>query len=204
MHKPAGRRLHLKKFWHAPSVFSMVLHAISTYVAFAEVHEGSWFGKSHGGTGQLDWFVPWRNESYEPIQEMRHVGVPIFGTLGDHPWINALGWDVLLSVIVLCVWSVFSSTDVRDMIRCSLFPALGEGIAHFEGPMSDRGRPSRSAATRQSLRTGRNAKLRQDTQEAGRSASRGRSSRARRTADSSDGGQWYSALTKLRPWKSLL
>ncbi|KAF2168187.1 hypothetical protein M409DRAFT_21631 [Zasmidium cellare ATCC 36951] len=196
-------RLKMKQFWYALSVFSMILHATSTYFAFAEVNEDSWLGRFNGWPRQLNWFVPWRNESDAGVQEDKYVGASVFEILGEHPWINALGWDVLLSAAVLCSWSAFSSTEARDMIRCSVFPELEGGEDLEVEARSHKARSTRSTI-RQSSRTSKHAKIRQDAQETGRSASRGRYSRADHAAGASGQGQWQDGFSKLRPWTSLL
>ncbi|KAK4504890.1 hypothetical protein PRZ48_002853 [Zasmidium cellare] len=89
-----SRELDVKKLWHALSIIAIVLHILGTYFAFAEVNRDSWWGHSNGWPRQVNWFAPWRNESDAAAQEFKQVGVSIFETLGDHPWINALGWDV--------------------------------------------------------------------------------------------------------------
>lgn len=47
------------------------------------------------------------------------VIVRVIGALSDNPVISQVGWDVLLSVLSLCVWAVWHGVDVVAMLRCS-------------------------------------------------------------------------------------
>ncbi|KAE9975720.1 hypothetical protein BLS_002467 [Venturia inaequalis] len=51
----------------------------------------------------------------------RTVGVvgSIAGALSDNPVISQVGWDVLLSAVSLCLWSVVHGVDVSAMLRSS-------------------------------------------------------------------------------------
>lgn len=43
----------------------------------------------------------------------------IAGALSDNPVISQVGWDVLLSTVSLCLWSVVHGVDVSAMLRSS-------------------------------------------------------------------------------------
>lgn len=51
-------------------------------------------------------------------QAMAIVG-SIAGALSDNPVISQVGWDVLLSTLSLCLWSVVHGVDVSAMLRSS-------------------------------------------------------------------------------------
>lgn len=51
-------------------------------------------------------------------QAMGVVG-SIAGALSDNPVISQVGWDVLLSTLSLCLWSVVHGVDVSAMLRSS-------------------------------------------------------------------------------------
>lgn len=51
-------------------------------------------------------------------QTMGVVG-SIAGALSDNPVISQVGWDVLLSTVSLCLWSVVHGVDVLAMLRSS-------------------------------------------------------------------------------------
>lgn len=133
------------------------------------MNRSSWLGQYNRWGGQLNWFIPWRDESYVPVLKLMHADSTILEALEKHPWINAVGWDVLLSVILLCFWSTLSSTNARDLIRCSVFPKLQD---ETEEPVP---------ALRPRRGLGRPAKRSQDTRRTGRSSSR-RRTRADHTA----------------------
>ena len=68
--------------------------------------------------------MPWSNRHIP--KEVGSASWGVIEELGDHPWINALGWDVLFSVLGLCGWSIISSANVRDMLQCTLMPWLDD------------------------------------------------------------------------------
>lgn len=41
----------------------------------------------------------------------------VAGALSDNPVISQVGWDVLLSTVSLCLWSVVHGVDVSAMLR---------------------------------------------------------------------------------------
>jgi hypothetical protein len=45
--------------------------------------------------------------------------VTIMSALSDNPVIGQVGWDVILSAISLCIWTVSHGVDVFTMLRCS-------------------------------------------------------------------------------------
>lgn len=47
-----------------------------------------------------------------------------FDVLGDQLWINALAFDVLLSVLALACWSSTTRLDAESMIRCSILSGV--------------------------------------------------------------------------------
>ena len=46
----------------------------------------------------------------------------VLGALGDHPAVNAVGWDVLISALSLGIWSIVRGVDVEGMVKCSIWP----------------------------------------------------------------------------------
>ena len=64
---------------------------------------------------------PWLHKR-NPMDHHRMPIMQTFGVLGDHAWINALAFDVLLSALAIASWSVVARLDARSMVRCSLFP----------------------------------------------------------------------------------
>lgn len=64
--------------------------------------------------------------SYKPkaarSERVGSAALAILGSLSDHPLINAVGWDVLLSAVSLCCWSVVGRVDAEGILVCSLAP----------------------------------------------------------------------------------
>jgi hypothetical protein len=60
-----------------------------------------------------------RDEGNTRYQQASTVVARVVGALSDNPVISQVGWDVLLSVISLCVWAVWHSVDVVAMLRCT-------------------------------------------------------------------------------------
>lgn len=46
----------------------------------------------------------------------------VLWALSDHPAISAIGWDVLLSMVSLCAWTVAGSVSAEGILRCTLAP----------------------------------------------------------------------------------
>ena len=46
----------------------------------------------------------------------------VLGALGDHPAVNAVGWDVLLSLISLGIWCIVRGVDTDGIIECGVWP----------------------------------------------------------------------------------
>jgi hypothetical protein len=60
-----------------------------------------------------------RDEGNTRYQQAWTVLVRVIGALSDNPVISQVGWDVLISVLSLCVWAVAHGVDVTAMLRCS-------------------------------------------------------------------------------------
>lgn len=109
----------LSRTWFVMSVCSTAFYAYSSYHAYLEANPDGWlFGRNSRWWGQLSWFIPWRLEK----AHIGHSSTYLMGILGDHAWINALGWDVIFSLVGLLFWSVYGSANVRTMLQCSVCP----------------------------------------------------------------------------------
>jgi hypothetical protein len=60
-----------------------------------------------------------REEGNTRYQQTWTVLVRVIGALSDNPVISQVGWDVVISVLSLCVWAVAHGVDVTAMLRCS-------------------------------------------------------------------------------------
>ena len=56
------------------------------------------------------------------LQQIETAVNRVLGALGDHPAVNAVGWDVLLSAISLGMWCIVHGVDVDGIIECSIWP----------------------------------------------------------------------------------
>ena len=78
------------------------------------------------------------------VNSMKDTGTSLFRALGDHPWVRAIGFDVLISAMGLCRWSVVSNADARSMIKHSIFSwldavqsAAESAASHVQGTTED-------------------------------------------------------------------
>lgn len=70
---------------------------------------------------------PW-SQARNPLDHYRDRDMHLGGVFGTHLWINAIAFDVLLSGVVLALWSWIANLDAKGMVRCSLFPWWDEVI----------------------------------------------------------------------------
>lgn len=104
--------------WYIIAIAVLVLHVSTTLNALREAwRDASW----------ISWFVGLHRFRKAEGEKSSAVW-SILVTLGDHSWLSALGWDVLLSAASLCLWSVFSSASVLGMVKCTLWPWLDETV----------------------------------------------------------------------------
>jgi hypothetical protein len=54
-----------------------------------------------------------REKGNTRYEQARTVFVRVIGALSDNPVISQVGWDVVLSVLSLCVWAVQHNVDVH-------------------------------------------------------------------------------------------
>ncbi|TID17707.1 hypothetical protein E2P81_ATG10683 [Venturia nashicola] len=86
----------------------------------------------------------WNTHSKEEITWIgRVMGVvgSIAGALSDNPVISQVGWDVLLSTVSLCLWSVVHGVDVSAMLRSSGLTWNVHGPPKMEQSPSSRALP---------------------------------------------------------------
>jgi len=107
----------LSTVWFAISVLMLCLHIYTTFSAFSE----------SVATSRTRWFIPGLGRVTRSGRT-KETARKVLGSLGEHPWINAVGWDVLFSQLGLCLWAFLSDADVRGMLKCTLWPWLDETI----------------------------------------------------------------------------
>lgn len=115
----------IRRSWAAIGVSSLLLHIHSIWQCLAEAKPGAYWRWSHV-TFLLQ---PWHDAKRKLFKDTMFR---IFGLLGDHPWINALAWDVIFSAIVVGFTAFISSVHVKDMLQCSLIPWWDNAIEAAE------------------------------------------------------------------------
>jgi hypothetical protein len=60
----------------------------------------------------------------EVAHEVEHVLHATFGMLADTGRPNAMAWDVVLSAVIIGLWTALAEADPRTMLRCTLLPWL--------------------------------------------------------------------------------
>lgn len=112
--------------WFAISVASTLLHYHSWFMAISEIKAGTYRSLYQATTRVFS--LATRHESWwEVIFET--LGVVFTGLRHWNHWLKALGFDVVLSFVVLMAWSVVNQSDVREMVKCSTNPWLEEAQA---------------------------------------------------------------------------
>lgn len=102
------------------SALSIGLHIFTSYEAWLLIKASD----LSNWRKQLFCLLPWRSGRRNGLKRWASTELCVFGTLGDDPWINAVGWDVLFSGVGLCIWSVINSDDCRAMIQCEFFSSF--------------------------------------------------------------------------------
>ncbi|KAL9095044.1 MAG: hypothetical protein Q9165_002646 [Trypethelium subeluteriae] len=68
--------------------------------------------------------IPVTSKDADPtrLQRAETAITRVLGALGDHPAVNVIGWDVLLSAISLGLWCIVRGVNVDGMIECGIWP----------------------------------------------------------------------------------
>lgn len=148
------------------------LHAKSTAVAL----------QGNLPHARLNW-LPQKLE-HEDHSQLAHIGIAIksiLWALSDHPAVSAVGWNVILSVISMCAWTVAGSVNVHGMLRCTVLPWLGDEATSAKTAKSKASvsttRPSRSVSRSRAINDGdratsrSRARSRRDTSDTAKSTS---------------------------------
>ncbi|PPJ49812.1 hypothetical protein CBER1_03329 [Cercospora berteroae] len=110
--------------WAIVGILSLLLHLHALWQCFEEASPGKLWRWTH-----LALLQPWHDAKYNVFKDSTFR---VFGILGGHPWINALGWDVIFSTAGVCMSSVICDTDARAMLQCSLMPWLADALVVAE------------------------------------------------------------------------
>ncbi|KAK5740948.1 hypothetical protein LTR17_004302 [Elasticomyces elasticus] len=103
--------------WWITGLFCIVSHLMAihgAYMASDPSNRGRWWLPS------LDRF---RSSSHKPAHVFHSIR-SVLGALGDHAWLNAVGWDVIFSLLSVSLWSAVSSAAPAQMVKCALYPWL--------------------------------------------------------------------------------
>ncbi|KAK5750809.1 hypothetical protein LTS12_019097 [Elasticomyces elasticus] len=103
--------------WWITGLFCIVSHLMAihgAYMASDPSNRGRWWLPS------LDRF---RSSSNKPAHVFHSIR-SVLGALGDHAWLNAVGWDVIFSLLSVSLWSAVSSAAPAEMVKCALYPWL--------------------------------------------------------------------------------
>ncbi|KAM3423757.1 hypothetical protein BST61_g1162 [Cercospora zeina] len=120
-HRDTERRARVVGWsWATVGVLSLLLHLLSWWQCIQEASPGRLWRWTH-----LALLQPWHDAQYNVLKDSTFR---VFGILGDHAWINALGWDVIFSATGVCVYSVLCDTNARRMVQCSLMPWLDDAL----------------------------------------------------------------------------
>ncbi|KAK1033858.1 hypothetical protein LTS16_015929 [Friedmanniomyces endolithicus] len=114
-----GQAKHvLSLIWWTIGMACLITHLVATY-------NGYLASDPAGENGR--WWIPsldrFRRSSDKPAHMFHSIG-SILSALGDHAWLNAVGWDVLFSTVSIGLWAAVSSADPRSMAKCALWPWL--------------------------------------------------------------------------------
>ncbi|KAK1807265.1 hypothetical protein LTR12_018391, partial [Friedmanniomyces endolithicus] len=108
----------LSLIWWTVGMACLITHLVATYNGYLASDPASENGR---------WWIPsldrFRRSSDKPAHMFHSIG-SILRALGDHAWLNAVGWDVLFSTVSIGLWAAVSSADPRSMAKCALWPWL--------------------------------------------------------------------------------
>ncbi|KAK0312685.1 hypothetical protein LTR01_002345 [Friedmanniomyces endolithicus] len=108
----------LSIIWWTIGMACLVTHLVATYNGYLASDPASENGR---------WWLPtldrFRRSSDKPAHMFHSIG-SILSALGDHAWLNAVGWDVLFSTASIGLWAAVRSADPRSIAKCALWPWL--------------------------------------------------------------------------------
>ncbi|EMC92121.1 hypothetical protein BAUCODRAFT_151567 [Baudoinia panamericana UAMH 10762] len=116
---PTKARRMLRTTWYIIGICCIVGHSVTIYAVF--------FRPQPSSKSWLSW-----NERHKEAASVRSL-VSVLTTFGDHPWHDAVCWDVLLSALTLSIWAAVSSSNVSEMIQCAVWPWLEETVDEVKG-----------------------------------------------------------------------
>ncbi|KAI1378350.1 hypothetical protein F4677DRAFT_392366 [Hypoxylon crocopeplum] len=65
-------------------------------------------------------FLPWDMKERSTWERSTTASSKVLGSISDHPAVQAVGWDVLVSTLSLGLWAAVRATDVQDIIESTI------------------------------------------------------------------------------------
>ncbi|KAK3066926.1 hypothetical protein LTR53_016509 [Teratosphaeriaceae sp. CCFEE 6253] len=112
----------LALYWYtlgSLSLLGYLLASYSNYTTSAPSSTGKWWSLPAWAT-----FHKTANNNNHPPPHILHSLATVLRALGDHAWLNAVGWDVVFSALTLSAWAALHSADPRGIFTCALWPWL--------------------------------------------------------------------------------
>lgn len=93
------------------STLSAVLHLKSTFLALFYTPDSTYYRHSL--------LHPFKEEHQSTFDRSAIALGRVFGAIGEHPAVSAVGWDVLLSGLSLGTWAAIRGLEANDMLTSS-------------------------------------------------------------------------------------
>ncbi|CZR54521.1 uncharacterized protein PAC_04405 [Phialocephala subalpina] len=101
------------KIFQTISALSAVLHLKSTFLAlFYNTPDSTYYRHSL--------LHPFKEEHRSTFDRSTIALGRVFGAMGEHPAVSAVGWDVLLSGLSLGIWAAIRGLEANDMLTSSI------------------------------------------------------------------------------------
>jgi hypothetical protein len=110
------------------SVFSFLLHSKESVQALVYNAPGDSYHRH-------SLLHPFKTEHRSVLNRGSTAVGRVLGAVGDHPAVNAVGWDVLLSGLSTGLWSAVRGFDVHDLFACSV-PFYGRAEKTLDGSVN--------------------------------------------------------------------
>ncbi|KAI9690407.1 MAG: hypothetical protein M1822_009370 [Bathelium mastoideum] len=123
--RTAHQNIHLTHRSYATVFTSVSLFALATHAWFTGVailDNTPPIHSRHRSVFSWPFHYSASEEHPNHLQEAEVAVSSLLGAIGDHPAVNAVGWDVLLSTVSLGVWCIVHGVDVDGMIGCGIWP----------------------------------------------------------------------------------
>ena len=103
----------ISKMFRFVSTVSFLLHFKATFVALVYNAPNSHYHRH-------SILIPWDVEERSTWERSTSSLGKVISSVGDHPVVTAVGYDVLASAMSLGIWAAVRATNVQDIIRSSI------------------------------------------------------------------------------------